>query len=416
MKLPIDFTNKMKERLGDEYSSFINAFNKPKAQGLRLNPLKGNPDHMKTQLPFELEKIPWTELGYYDKDTDRPGKHPYHAAGCYYIQEPSAMAVGEMVAAEAGEVVLDLCAAPGGKTTHIASKMGQKGLLVANEIHPSRAKILSSNIERMGIKNAIVTNETPERLAKVFPSFFDRVLVDAPCSGEGMFRKHEEAILEWSHEQVIACANRQDDILDHAAMMVKPGGRLVYSTCTFSPEENEQTIERFIQKYPEFSIEEVTKHPSFDGGRIEWTKSQMASIRHTIRLWPHRLKGEGHFIAVLRKKQTTDSNVRLEPIKTLTIKHSNLKPYREFAEQYLVDVPKDGLWLVGNHLYQVPENCPDLNGLKVLRQGLHLGEIKKSRFEPSHALALWLSQKQVKQWVNYSSTDEEIIYICREIR
>ena len=249
----------MKEMLGEEYAAFYASYDLPKYQALRINPLKTERDTFLQQAPFSLDRVPWTTNGYYYSGNDQPGRHPYHEAGVYYIQEPSAMAPAEYLMAEPGERILDLCAAPGGKSTQIACSMQGEGLIVCNEIHPARAKILSENIERMGVCNALVTNETPQKLSDNFREYFDRILVDAPCSGEGMFRKNEDACDEWSPENVENCAARQAEILDCAAEMLKPGGRLVYSTCTFAPTENEGSISRFLERHPEFSILPVEK-------------------------------------------------------------------------------------------------------------------------------------------------------------
>ena len=256
MELPQAFTVRMKKLLGsEEYADFIESYEKERTQGLRINPLKTEDGTALAEKMFHLEKIPWAEEGYYYSKSERPGKHPYHEAGVYYIQEPSAMAVAELAAPRQGEWVLDLCAAPGGKSTQLAGKLMGKGVLVCNEIHPARAKILSQNMERMGIGNSIVTNEDSEKLARWFGPVFDKIVIDAPCSGEGMFRKDEEARLQWSEEHVAACAVRQAEILDNGAAMLKPGGRLVYSTCTFAPEENEESIRTFLERHPEFKIE-----------------------------------------------------------------------------------------------------------------------------------------------------------------
>ena len=228
--LPQEFENRMKKMLGEEYPDFAASYDRERFQSLRLNPLKADREKFLEQAPFSLSPVPWAEYGFYYESSEQPGKHPYHDAGVYYIQEPSAMAPAEYLDAEPGEKILDLCAAPGGKSTQIAVKMRGKGILVCNEIHPARAKILSENVERMGIRNAIVLNETPQKLAEHFTEYFDRILVDAPCSGEGMFRKNETACEEWSMENVRLCAERQDEILDCAASMLRPGGRLVYST------------------------------------------------------------------------------------------------------------------------------------------------------------------------------------------
>ena len=308
INLPETFTKRMQDMLKEEFNEFAESYALESIHGLRVNPLKYKSGSLSM---FSLEQIPWCENGFYYLNEDRPGKHPYHDAGVYYIQEPSAMLVGELTDAEPGERVLDLCAAPGGKTTHIAGQMQGKGLLWSNEIHPQRAKILSQNVERLGITNCVVSNESADRLADRMPGFFDRIVIDAPCSGEGMFRKNPDACGEWSLENVKNCAARQQDILNEADRMLKSGGRLVYSTCTFSPEENEQTVEKFLENHPDYSIEKITVEPvskeSEDKfgmpskGRPEWSENNLKELKNTFRLWPHRLKGEGHFAAVLRK-------------------------------------------------------------------------------------------------------------------
>lgn len=267
--LPQVFLERMQGLLGSEYEEFLVSFDHEKYQALRLNPLKlrtesGRTDDStvieeKIQQTFRLHPVPWADNGYYYTKEDQPGKHPWHEAGLYYIQEPSAMAPVTLLSPQPGERILDLCAAPGGKSTQIASAMEGEGLLVTNEIHPARAKILSENVERMGIRNACVLNETPEHLADIFEEYFDRILVDAPCSGEGMFRKNEVACEEWSPENVQLCADRQDGILECAARMLVPGGRLVYSTCTFAPAENEGSISRFLAMHEEFEIVSIDK-------------------------------------------------------------------------------------------------------------------------------------------------------------
>lgn len=404
----------MQTLLQDEYDAFIRSYEEEKNQGLRINTLKISIDEFLQINPFTTEKIPWVKEGYFYPNNERPGKHPYHEAGLYYIQEPSAMAVGELVDPKPGEYILDLCAAPGGKTTHLASKMNGEGLLVSNEIHPQRAKILSQNVERMGIKNAIVTNETPERLAARFPSFFDRILVDAPCSGEGMFRKDEEARLHWSPDNVTLCANRQDDILEYAQSMLKPGGRLVYSTCTFSPEENEGTINRFLEKYPHFEIEQVEVYEGFSQGRADWVENAASNIEQTIRIWPHLVKGEGHYIAVLKKKDGDEAPRMKYPKQKLDPKM--MKAYQDFAGETLNIMPFGYFLAFNDQLYGLPEEVPTLEKLKVLRPGLHLGTFKKNRFEPSHALALALRKDEAKSVSNLSADSDEIIsYLKGEV-
>lgn len=283
------------------------------------------------------------------------------------------MAPVALLAPMPGEKVCDLCAAPGGKSTQIAGRLMGEGLLLCNEINPKRAKILSRNIERMGIANALVTNEHPQRLSEQFPGYFDRVLVDAPCSGEGMFRKEEAAVTDWSPETVEMCARRQTEILHSGAQMVRPGGRLVYSTCTFAPQENEEVVRLFLQTHPDFEPEPVAA-PWFESGDPG-----------TYRLWPHKLRGEGHFAAVLRRKEGktgTVSEISGEKCPKL---------WENFARELGITLPEGKYIFFGQELYWVSAALPQLRGLKVLRPGLHLGAEKKDRFEPAHALALWLS-------------------------
>ena len=406
MQLPEQFLLKMKDLLKEDFDDFIHSYEDNRAQGLRVNTLKIGLEEFQNISPFTLKKIPWVKEGFYYGLEERPGKHPYHDAGLYYIQEPSAMAAAEMVDPKPGERVLDLCAAPGGKTTHIAEKMEQQGFLLTNEIHPARAKILSQNVERMGITNAVVTNETPARLAQRFPAYFDRIMVDAPCSGEGMFRKDPEACAEWSPKNVEICSMRQLDILDSAAVMLRPGGRLVYSTCTFSPEENEGTISQFLKQNPHFEIEHVQVYEGFSKGRRDWAAEALAAIEQTIRIWPHQVQGEGHYIAVLRKMDGEEPAKR-KYAKTAADKKL-LKSYQQFAEEALKEAPKGEYLLFGDQLYLVPEELLSLEQLKVIRPGWHLGTIKKNRFEPSHALALALTGDQVVHKWNLNSDSREL--------
>ncbi len=453
--LPQAFSERMERLLGDEYPAFIESYEREKTSGLRLNPLKWKAadregaaaggwreeeafrEKLKTELG--LRKIPWAAEGYYYEEEKRPGKHPLHEAGAYYIQEPSAMAAVELLAPEPGERILDLCAAPGGKSTQIAGKMGQMGLLVSNEIHPARARILSQNVERMGIGNAVVTNQDSQTLLKHFPEFFDKILVDAPCSGEGMFRKDQQARLEWSVEQVKLCARRQEQILDHAAGMLKAGGRLVYSTCTFSPEENEGSIQGFLNRHKDFVLEDVGSlagFSSFGHGQPGWIEGGREELSKTFRIWPHRTEGEGHFLAVLRKeclepetKETEFTEAKnFKKIRQATKKNSKNSGiweawgiWQQFADAELAKTNRGSetervgnVWetgcpvMFGGQLYVIPLEMPDIKGLRVLRPGLHLGEIKKNRFQPSHSLALYLRKEQVRQWVSLEGNTELI--------
>ena len=397
--LPVEFLNRMKGLLGGEYEAFLASYERPRNTALRCNPGK------RADLSqFAAREVPWEPMGRYLQPGVRPGLHPYHDAGVYYLQEPSAMAPVTLLAPQPGERVLDLCAAPGGKTTQIAAAMAGEGLLVCNEIHPKRAKILASNIERMGAANALVLNEHPAKLAQAFPEYFDRILVDAPCSGEGMFRKEDAAVTDWSQETVEMCAGRQREILASAAQMLRPGGRLVYSTCTFAPEENEGTISAFLHDHPEFSVEPV-EAPWFSPGRPDWICDPAPGLEHTFRLWPHLLRGEGHFAAVLKKSGDC-------PGKALPLYRPSPLPKEilEFLRENQIPLRGDGAQF-GETWFLCPENLPEIKGLKVLRLGLELGQLRKGRFVPGHALALWL--RDFPQKADYPGDSREILAYLR---
>ena len=382
--LPEAFLNRLKIQLGSEYDAYLASLDRPRAVALRFNPLKG----AAPTLPFVGENVPWEPNGYYYDPESRPGLHPYHEAGVYYLQEASAMSAVALLDPQPGEKICDLCSAPGGKSTQIAGRMQGEGFLLCNEWSPKRAKILSQNIERLGVANALVTNETVDHLAEKLPGFFDRVLIDAPCSGEGMFRKEEAAITDWSEETVDMCARRQADILDAGANLLRPGGRLVYSTCTFAPAENEETITAFLQRNPDFETVEADAPWFTPAGHGQF------------RLWPHKLLGEGHFVAVLRKKGD-------EPAAELPCPGDKLpKEWLDFAKDLGISLPQGKAILFGTNLYWAPAQMPNLKGLKVLRPGLELGEVKKGRFEPAHALALWL--KNCKNTLSLSADGSEI--------
>lgn len=417
--LPETFLYKQQKLLGSEYPNFIKSYDEPATKGLRVNTLKIAVEDFIQLSPFSLQPVPWAKEGFYYSETDRPGKHPYHAAGLYYIQEPSAMAVVEILDPKPYEKVLDIAAAPGGKATQIATKMHNKGLLIANEVHPIRAKALSENVERLGITNTIVTNEEVHNLSKRFPSYFDRILLDAPCSGEGMFRKDEDSREQWSLESVEQCSIRQKQLLELAASMLKPGGKLVYSTCTFSPEENEQVIDAFLQNHSDFRLVPIPHEHGFQPGNPLWSHSQDPRLTGTARLWPHHLKGEGHFIATLEKiagepslqtKKNAASQRGTKPLQEA------LHWFHTFSKETFtqpIEFPKERYALFGTQLYLLPENAPDLTQLKVLRAGLHLGEWKKNRFEPSHSLALTLTANEVKSSISYPADHPDLYRYLR---
>ena len=424
--LPEQFCEKMRRLLGEEYPEFLAALDRPRAVGLRLNPLKlrcavrpgedahaqgagsgplsdpvyqygeeRNAEAFNAQLSaFGLRPVPWEPSGFYYDPETRPGLHPWHAAGVFYLQEPSAMAPAALLDPRPGERVLDLCAAPGGKSTQLAGRMAGRGLLVCNEIHPKRAAILASNAERLGVANALILNEHPARLAERFPAYFDRVLVDAPCSGEGMFRKHDAAFNDWSPETVDMCARRQAEILDSAAVLLRPGGRLVYSTCTFSPEENEGGVAAFLARHPAFEVE-AAEAPCFAPGRPEWGGGE-ASLANCFRLWPHKLKGEGHFAAVLRKtagaavdRPPEAESARSRPSARSEGSVSLPAPVRQLLSSLGLGLPDGRPVLFGDRVFWAPPELPELRGLKVLRPGLELAELRRELAVPAHALALW---------------------------
>lgn len=378
--LPSEFLTRMQALLGDEYDAFLRSYDRPLQKGLRLG-RKGK----SLDIPFALTPLPWTETGFAYDPEFRPGKHPYHEAGAYYLQEPSAMASAALLHPQPGDRVLDLCAAPGGKSTQLADYLDGTGLLVSNEINPKRAKILSRNIERMGLANALVLNMHPRDLEQPFAGFFDRIMVDAPCSGEGMFRKEEAASTDWSPETVAMCAQRQKEILRSAATMLRPGGYLCYSTCTFAPEEDEGVMAWFLSEHPDFAPVAV-QAPWFAPARPDWAEPYNDGIARGFRLWPHRLGGEGHFVMLLQRTGNGAGAVLPAP------KAMKMPPeLAAFLQELDIHLPEGNLVQFGSSLYLLPPDCPDLTGLKVLRPGLELGVLKKGRFEPAHALALWLS-------------------------
>lgn len=415
MKLPVEFLDKMKALLKEnEYKEFIGSYNDQRYYGLRVNTLKIDVDNFVRISPFHLDPIPWTRDGFYYREGETPGRHPYYYAGLYYIQEPSAMLPGEVINAQPGERILDLCAAPGGKTVQIAAGLKGEGLLVSNDINSDRVKALVKNIELCGVKNAIVTNESPDKLAGSFKEFFDKILVDAPCSGEGMFRKDEEAAKSWENFKCEKCAGMQWEILQYVDRMLKPGGYIVYSTCTFSPEEDEKMISRFIDAFGNYEVLEIPRTGGIEPGRPEWSDNNMA-LSKTARLWPHRVKGEGHFVALLRKKDTgfveksnmirsgdgiSSGNKALE---------SGIRAFRKFSDENL-NIEINGYFeLKGNNLYCLPVECPDLRGLKIAKFGWYLGEISRERFEPSHSMVISLKKEDIKNVINFDANSREVI-------
>lgn len=360
--IPEKYIDRMRTQLTD-YEKYAAILNEEPFKAVRVNTLKITAAEFEKIAPFSLlERVEWEENGYYINE-EKPGKSALHDAGLFYVQEPSAMSAVPLLDIKCGEKVLDLCSAPGGKGTQIAEKLNGTGIVLLNEKIPDRAKILSRNVERLGIKNAIVTNESPESLAERLPEYFDKILVDAPCSGEGMFRKEPAAIENWSEENVKMCAERQADILDNAAKMLKAGGKMVYSTCTFSNEEDECVVKNFLLRYSDFSLIKQEK------------------------LYPHRVKGEGHFVAIFSKNSGGVGTVRKHWRKA---DKRLINLYRNFEREYLTCNLNGEFIAFGEKLYLLPEEIFSLEALKVLRAGICLGEHIKGRFEPDHALAMCL--------------------------
>lgn len=452
-QLPPVFRDKMIDLLGEEeFELFLASYDKARSFGLRVNTSKITKADFLDKSPFALEQVAWASEGFYYEEGERPGKHPYYHAGLYYIQEPSAMAPVELLQVQPGEKVLDLCAAPGGKSTQIAAKLQGEGVLVVNDNHSDRVKALVKNLELFGVRNAVVLNERPERMLNVFQGYFDKILIDAPCSGEGMFRKEEDMMLQWERHSVQEFAAMQRELLGQAAQMLTPGGTIVYSTCTFSPEENEAQIAEFLDKHPAFEVVPIAR---FDHGQPDWLRepwceehySERAreAVAGTARLWPHRLRGEGHYVAVLRSGGAGEvvradaggsvkadaggrAIVNVDVVSASKAGRSgrdalrgkgragtesrvSLEPLQAFEDELLRSEPFAALRLVcyGEHAYASPADLPELHGLKVVRPGWYIGALHRGRFEPSHALAMGLRMREAKRALSLASSDERAL-------
>lgn len=397
MLLPQAFLSRMQTMLGDEYPQFLAAYDQPHFRGVRMNPLKCEKETIEASME-DLKPSPFSSLCFYTQ-IEKVGSLPLHHAGAFYSQEPSASSAVTVLAPQPGEKVLDLCAAPGGKSTQIAACLMGEGLLWSNEIVKNRAQILLSNMERMGVKNAVVSSCHPEILCSRLVGFFDKVLVDAPCSGEGMFRRDEQAIKEWSPEHVKACADRQLAILHSAKQAVKEGGVLVYSTCTFSPEENEGVIRRFLEEEPGFILE----NPGVPFGR-------KAENMDAVRIYPMD-GGEGHFAARLRR--ISESPETPVSIRLPAEKGEDFKLARELLQKIFRQSPENSLMQAGTRLYLLPEGLPDLSGLGVLRAGVEVGEVKGKRMEPAHGLFMAARPEALQYSVFFSSNSSEIAAFLR---
>lgn len=404
MLLPEAFLSRMKRMLGEEFPAFSDSYTYHRQQGLRTNTQKITPDELAEKLPFPVTPIPWTSHGFYYPEDARPAQHPFYACGLYYLQEPSAMTPASLLPINPGDYVLDLCAAPGGKATELGAKLQGNGLLVANDISNSRAKALLRNIELFGITNSIITTETPARLSGFFPEFFNKILVDAPCSGEGMFRKEPAVAAAWNEEKPLQCAKLQREIVSRAIEMLMPGGLLLYSTCTFAPVENEGTISYILEQYPEMDLLPLPAHESFDSGNPAWGNGD-DRLKHTIRIWPHHSRGEGHFLALLQKKGTP-----VQPVQSCrgNIKRDEKNIMEDFFQDFLCPIPWERMEVRQQKVYVLPPLSADVRGIHFLRNGLYLGDLKKNRFEPAHQLALAIHASDYKYCIHLSPDDERI--------
>lgn len=398
--LPPDFLTRMESMLGSAYPDFLASFDKPRRNGLRVNALKITPKRFRRLCPFPLKPIPWTENGFFYEPDVRPAASPLYRLGLYYLQEPSAMAPASLLPVEPGDKVLDLCAAPGGKSTELGARLKGQGLLVSNDLSGPRCKALLRNLEQFGVSNGFIVNESPQRLTPQFPEFFDKILVDAPCSGEGMFRKEPAAIKTWSLEKSLACAKLQREILTCAIQMLAPGGLLMYSTCTFAAEENEGAISYILENHPEMDLAPLSQAPNvtpdFSPGNPLWGNGD-PRLERCLRLWPHRCPGEGHFLALLRKDgcRLSGEKKKRRQKKAEKISRSQRLLLEEFLQPLLEVLPEGFSWdrveIRADSAYLLPAGLPPVKGLRFLRNGLFLGQLKKNRFEPSQPLALALT-------------------------
>ncbi|HEQ9160098.1 nop2p [Streptococcus pyogenes] len=385
MSLPKEFINTYQAILGKELEDFLASFNQEPVNAFRINPLK---NQLKT---FE-HPIPNTLWGYYGKLS---GKSPEHVSGLVYSQEPAAQMVAQVAAPQKGSRVLDLAAAPGGKSTHLLAYLDNTGLLVSNEISKKRSKVLVENIERFGARNVVVTNESADRLAKVFSHYFDTIVFDGPCSGEGMFRKDPDAIQYWHHGYPAECAKLQKSILEDALAMLKLGGELIYSTCTWAPEENEDVVQWLLETYTFLELVDVPKLNGMVSG---------IGLPETARMYPHRYQGEGQFVAKLKDKRQEGQSTKLKAPKSNLTK-DQLRLWKMFEKDHLNLTLSGTLQTFGDYLYLLPDGLPALDGLKIARNGLELGVFKKKRFEPSYALGLALKPDEVRSSIELREED-----------
>lgn len=435
--LPESFKDKMRELLGSDFDSFLRVYNEKHNAGIRVNNLKLSADTFGSVSPVPVSPVRWVPNGFYYDESEQPAKHPYYYAGMFYIQEPSAMTPASLLPVKPGDRVLDICAAPGGKSTELGSRLYGEGVLVSNDISNSRAKALLKNVELFGIRNAVVISEAPAKLTPVFEEYFDRILVDAPCSGEGMFRKSHAIIKNWEQYGTGYYAKLQREILPEAIRMLKPGGYMIYSTCTFSSEEDEGTLNFILDNFKEMEVVPAIADgdPRFEGFVRAYPRfaSENKSVENALRIYPHKVKGEGHFVALLHKKawgqeepskteivteEAWSGKQREKYFEKFTNSYSETerKSHKDisgeafdFFERLGFEIPADRLMVREERVYMLPNDLPLLKGLRVMRSGLLLGEMKKGRFEPSEALACAIAPGQYDNVYSLAADDMDVI-------
>ncbi|MGN0317248.1 MAG: RsmF rRNA methyltransferase first C-terminal domain-containing protein [Lachnospira sp.] len=407
MNLPDKYLASMKELLKDEFDDYLLSFNEKRLYGLRVNNLKISTEDFVKICPFDIKPIPWIENGFYYEEDVKAAKHPYYFAGLYYIQEPSAMTPANVLPIEEGDVVFDMCAAPGGKSTELASKLNSTGLLITNDISNSRAKALLKNVEVSGVSGMCLLNEDPAKISDRFFEFFDKILIDAPCSGEGMFRKDNKLIKSWEKSGPKVYSQIQKSIIINGADMLKPGGKMLYSTCTFSTLEDEGTIMHLLKERPEMHLIDIKPFEGFSKGLVSQDPDGTHNLDKCVRIFPHKMQGEGHFVALLEKDNNSGTDNSYNA-KRAPFKQKLPDELKDFLTHTAFPVDKDYIDIRDSRVYLISPYMKDEKGLRIVRNGLLLGEIKKNRFEPSQAFAMALSMEQYDNCVSLSATDERI--------
>jgi len=408
MNLPQDFLEEMQHLLNDEFDEFLASYNEQPLAGLRINKSKLTENNALNILPWKMTNIPWISNGFYYDGEDQPSRHPYYFAGLYYLQEPSAMTPASLLPVTPGDKVLDMCAAPGGKATELGVKLQGQGVLFANDISNSRAKALLKNLELFGIPNIFVTSEEPFKLLNYYKGYFDKILIDAPCSGEGMFRKDPKMIKSFLEHGPEYYAQIQKSLIMTAADLLAPGGMILYSTCTFSPLENEAVIQYLLDNREGFTVKSIdSRFEGFSEGRPDVLEHGDESLKNCIRIWPHKMNGEGHFAALIQKNNCdieiiTSGNKKSKQVKTPKLPDEAV----QFLKNVKLPISEGTLILKEGKLYLLPKGTMVHSGIRYLRTGLYLGEIVKDKFfEPSQALAMALKSTDFSSNISIPSDD-----------